>query len=70
MFVSFIGETLDFVLTADQGQGIFDMTVGSVGHCKNSNLTHVLNIYYNSTLNDIISGIKNPTKQSVSIGYD
>lgn len=58
----FKGETLDFILTASKSQGIFDMTVSSEGHCKDSNLSHTLKIYYNSTLNDIISDMKNPNK--------
>lgn len=65
-YVCFKGETLDFVLTASQSQGVFDMTVSSQGHCKDSNLTHMLNIHYNSTLNDIISERKNPPKKTVS----
>lgn len=62
----FKGETLDFVLTASQSQGVFDLTVSSQGHCMVSNLTHMLNIHYNSTLNDIISEMKNPLKKPVS----
>lgn len=66
MVMCFKGETLDFVLTASQNQGVFDMTVSSQGHCMDSNLTHILNIQYNSTLNDIISERKNPPKKTVS----
>lgn len=58
----FKGETLDFILTASKSQGIFDMTISSEGHCKDSNLSHTLKMYYNSTLNDIISDMKNPNK--------
>lgn len=56
----FKGETLDFILTASKSQGIFNMMVSSEGHCKDSNMSHTLKIYYNSTLDDIISDMKNP----------
>lgn len=62
----FKGETLDFVLSASKNQGIFDMTVSSEGHCKESNLTHVVNIRYNSTLNNLITEI-NSRKKLVSM---
>lgn len=54
------GETLDFVLTADKSRGNFEMTVNSVGHCEDSNLTHTLYIKYNSTLNEIILEMQQP----------
>lgn len=57
-----IGETMDFILTASKNQGIFDMMVNSEGHCKDFNLTHTLNIHYNSSLNDIISDMRNPKR--------
>lgn len=60
------GETLDFILTVSKNQAMIDMMVISEGHCKDFNLTHTLNINYDSSLNDIISDEKKP-KQLVSI---
>lgn len=62
-----LGETLDFVLTASKSQGIFDMTVSSEGHCMGFNLTHTLNVHYNFTFNDIVLLDAMDSKQSVSI---
>jgi len=64
----FKGETLDFILTTSKNQGIFDMTVSSEGHCKDSNHTHTLHIQYNSTLHNTISDTNNLV-QPVSIIY-
>lgn len=44
------------------------MTLSSVGYyCKDLNLTHTTSLEYNSTLNDIISDMKNPKQLLVSI---
>ncbi|XP_001946224.1 laccase-7 isoform X1 [Acyrthosiphon pisum] len=56
------GETLDFILTTIKNQGIYDMTVTSEGHCKDSNHTHTLYIHYNSTLYNTISDTDNLAK--------
>uniref|UniRef100_A0A2S2NBT2 Laccase-6 n=1 Tax=Schizaphis graminum TaxID=13262 RepID=A0A2S2NBT2_SCHGA len=58
------GETLDFILTTNKNQGIFDMMVSSQGHCKSTNHTHTLYIQYNSTLNNIISDTNNLAQQT------